>query len=220
MITSRKLMRRLVLIVLSAFMILGATAGCQSDQPTTASSTTSAAVTTATTGTTTGNTSMATPVPSSPDRLSGPFTEADLVLSIEGKSYTLLSNAAALLGTLGDDCQFSEAESCVYDGFDKTFDYGFAQIFTIPNGSIDLIDGIYLLDDRFETARGIRVGSALADVISAYGDKEDIGGLVYNASGDPENLSDPSLTFIVEDDRVTAISYYSGSNAQGAGNGG
>lgn len=231
--TSLKQLLRLLPLILVTVLALGTVVGCQASPATTptaastASSTaaaTTAATTTATvqatTSTTSAPTTSVTTDASMPSRLTGPFTDADLALTIEGKSYALLSDASGLLKALGDDCQVSEAESCVYEGMDKTFDYGFIQIFTIPNGDVDMIDGIYLLDDRYETARGIKVGAAMSDVIDAYGEKEDNGGLIYNKSGDPENLGDPNLTFVIENDKVTAISFYSGSNVQGAGNGG
>jgi hypothetical protein len=100
---------------------------------------------------------------------------------------------------------------------DKTFDYGFLQVFTIPKGEQDLLDGIYLVDDRFSTARGIRVGDSVSAVVDAYGAQDGEGLLVYNLSGNPEDPTSPSLSFVLDGDTVTAISFYSASNAQGVG---
>jgi hypothetical protein len=176
------------------------------------------ASTTVSTTTVPATTVSATTVPAT--KLTGTFVAADLVLTIEGQSFAMMNDAAPLLKKLGDKYQKAEAESCLFKGFDKTFDYGFLQVFTIPNEKLDLLDGIYIMDNRYQTARGIKVGDTQASVIAAYGKKTGTGGLVYNKTGDPDNLADPSLTFVFEGDKVVAISYYSGSNSQGTAGGG
>lgn len=185
--------------------------------PTTASPTsgvTGAAATTATV--TAATTAPSASTAGNASGLSGPIIPADLVLTIDGQPFALLSDAALLLKKLGDRFEKTQAESCVYDGFDKTFDYGFLQVYTIPKGKQDLVDGIYLVDDRYVTARGVKVGDSAQAVVKAYGKPPTAEDYVYNKSGDPANLAEPNLTFIVEDGKVTAVSYYSGSNAQGA----
>jgi hypothetical protein len=196
-------------------MSAAATTAASTAKATTAATTTPAATAATTAATTAANTAAT----AGPSRLTGAFTAADLVLKVGNKSFTLLEDAAPLLQLLGDQFTKTEAESCVFEGLDKTFDYGYLQVFTVPKGKQDLLDGIYLVDDRLATARGIRVGDPLADVIAAYGEKAGEGSLVYNQSGDPDNLADPSLTFIIDGDKVSAISYYSGSNNQGTDGG-
>ena len=236
--TTRNSLRHLVLVLVILSILASAITACGTGgspagtTTATTAATAAAAVTTATAAATTVATTAAvttakpttpptTAMSAAPAKLSGPFTEADLVLTIDGQSFTLLSDSASLLKKLGSQYQKTEAESCVYKGFDKTFDYGFLQIYTIPKDQIDLLDGIYLMDKRYKTARGIQVGDPLSAVLEAYGEIEgEEGSLVYNQSGDPANLSEPNMTFVIEEDKVTAISYYSGSNAQGAGNGG
>lgn len=144
-----------------------------------------------------------------------PFAEADLVITVQGQDFILLEDAAALLLLLGQDYQYSEAESCVYEGMDKTFDYGTICVYTIPAGAADLLDGIDIYDDSLTTARGIAVGAARDQVLQAYGPQAgDESDLVYNMSGDVSRLGDPKLTFLMDNDRVVGISYYSGSNFQ------
>lgn len=161
----------------------------------------------------------ATPAESTPTP-GASLTEADLAFVLDDRSFALLSDAAPLLAALGDGYEMSEAPSCVYEGFDRTFDYGYLQVYTIPQGDTDLLDGVYLTDNRYATARGLRVGDSREAVTAAYGDSASEYDLLYNLGGDPENLAEPSLTFVLEDDMVVAISWYSGSNAQGAGSGG
>lgn len=143
-----------------------------------------------------------------------PFSEDDLLITVLDTTSVLLEDAAPLLTALGDDCQVSEAESCVYVGMDKTFDYGSIIVYTVPSGEKDLLDGVDIMDDRAASGRGIRVGNSRDDVLAAYGPQAGTDSdLVYNQSGDIENLADPKLTFIMDGDTVSAISFYSGSNA-------
>ncbi|MDW7659114.1 MAG: hypothetical protein SCM11_18245 [Bacillota bacterium] len=186
---------------------------CQTSSQTTPAtqSTTAAASPTATTAkaetgatTTTADMSKAEPLP---------FNDADLVITFQGQTYTLLEDASGLLLVLGEDFQYSEAESCVYDGMDKTFDYGSICVYTIPSETTDLIDGFDVYDDSVMTARNISVGASREEVLKAYGPQiGEESDLVYNTSGDISRLGDPKLTFLMENDLVMAISYYSGSN--------
>lgn len=144
------------------------------------------------------------------------FTEQDLIVSVDGQNFSMLEDTAGLLSILGDEYAYNEAESCVYDGMDKTFDYGQVIVYTVPSGDIDLLDGIDILDQSIATSKGIQVGSSREDVLAAYGQPaDDQYDLTYNVSGDIERVGDPRLTFYLDDDdNVNLISYYSGSNAQ------
>lgn len=183
-----------------------------SEQTTAATSADTTTANAETTGTATGAaattevTSLAEPLP---------FGDADLVISFRGQAYKLLEDASGLLQILGDDCQYSEAESCVYDGMDKTFDFGNLCVYTIPSAEADLLDGLDVYDDSVTTARNISVGATREEVLLAYGPQAgEESDLVYNTSGDISRLGDPKLTFLMENDLVVAISYYSGSNFQ------
>lgn len=144
-----------------------------------------------------------------------PFSAADLVICFQEQNYLLLEDAAGLLQALGEGFAYSEADSCVYDGMDKTFDYGNICIYTIPAGSTDLLDGVDIYDNSVTTARGIAVGATRELVLQVYGPQAgQESDLIYNISGDSSNLGEPKLTFILEEDLVVAISYYSGSNFQ------
>ena len=199
--------------------VLLAASACQAISQTTPSDVTTPAESTSftseskatTSETTAGTQSTADTSPAEPE----PFSEADLVITVQGQDYSLLEDAAGLLQALGDDCQFSEAESCVYDGMDKTFDYGSIFVYTVPSGTADLLDGLDVYDDSITTARGIRVGADRNDVLLAYGPQAgQESDLVYNVSGNISRLGDPKLTFIMDGDQIAGISYYSGSNFQ------
>jgi len=194
--TTKTTLRALLISALLAVLLTGCTAATPTAAPPTPSG------------------PVATPTPT---LLSGPFTEADLVLDLDGVPAVLLKDAAPVLAKLGKEVAYSEATSCLFVGMDKTFDYTYLQIFTVPKDETDLLDGIYLLDDRYATARGIRVGATRDDVVAAYGAKDGEDSLLYNVGGDPTDISQPYIEFVFEDDKLSAISYYSASNSQGLG---
>lgn len=222
-----------ILAILISIILLLLSACSQPDQPTSANlteaqTTTAAQATTAqttaaqTTAVQTTAAASTTSTSSGTDATSAdgetgvqPFSAEDLVIEVQGVTARLLEDAAPLMSVLGDDYQLSEAESCVYEGMDKTFDYGHIVVYTVPADDHDLLDGLDMLDDQLATARGIRVGDSRDAVLAAYGPQAGSeSDLVYNVPGDIEKLAEPRLTFIMDGDTVVAISFYSGSNAQ------
>jgi hypothetical protein len=144
--------------------------------------------------------------------LSDEMTPDDLSVDIDGQIYTMLGEAASLIAGLGEPIFFSEAQSCLYEGTDKTYEYTDLSLYTITQNSKELVDGIDLITGRWQTRRGIKVGSTHEDVLAAYGDpfSEDID-LVYITN---ESLGEtsPRITFVMTDGLVNMISIYSGSN--------
>ncbi|HAL74406.1 MAG TPA: hypothetical protein DCM45_04840, partial [Clostridiales bacterium] len=106
------------------------------------------------------------------------------------------------------------APSCLYEGTDKTYEYDDLVVYTITKNGVDLIDGIDLTSSRYTTVRGITVGSSWQSILEAYGDPGDSEyDLIYWA--DPAlGDSSPTLTFMLDQDNVSVISLYSGSNNQ------
>ena len=151
-----------------------------------------------------------------PEGDAGSFSEANLQIKVNGQSFQMFEDAAPLLAILGDDYNYSEADSCVFDGMDKTFDYGDVLVYTIPSGDTDLLDGFDILGGDFETDLGIKIGSGKNEIMGAYGEPaDDTYEILYNVSGDAESVGEPRLTFYLnESDEVEYISYYSGSNAK------
>lgn len=142
------------------------------------------------------------------------FTEEDLTIVIGGTAFSLNADVSGLLAVLGEDYDFFEAPSCVYEGTDKSYDYAGISIYTYPVDNLDLIDEIVLLDAGYETPKGIKVGSSLEDIIAAYGNGyQDDGDIItYSLDPDPANLKSPRLYFILDEGQITSISYYSASN--------
>lgn len=152
-------------------------------------------------------------VPTETTLLTGPFVEKDMIFSLEGKDFLLLSDVRELLGTLGDGYELTAAPSCMFEGEDKIFKYPGMEIFTYPIEGMDQIDEIMITGTDFATARGISVGDTYEAVVRSYGEGIfDEVVLTYILSGDPEDHASPRLIFGIDSGKVSYISYYSSRN--------
>lgn len=111
-------------------------------------------------------------------------------------------DAAPILEKLGESMDYFEAPSCAFQGLDKIFYYSAFELSTYPQGDKDYVSSVNLLDDTVTTKEGIYLGSTLEDVVNAYGEgyTEENGFYTYT-------LGDSKLTFVIENDAVTAITY-------------
>ncbi len=133
--------------------------------------------------------------------------------SDDGKNYVFIkgdltvricADAQTVLDALGTPKQYSESPSCLFDGLDKVYVYGGFRIQTYPDGTIERIYSVELLDDSVATPEGIAIGSARADVIAAYGSemRETASALIYT-----DTANGTELMFSIRDGRVTNIQY-------------
>ena len=137
----------------------------------------------------------------------------DLSVEADGNVHIVLGDAGNLIGFLGEPTVYSAAPSCLFEGEDKLFEFADLIIYTIPDEDTDLIDGIDFLTDRFQTRRGITVGSTRDEVLAAYGEPFDQEyDLIYVTDLEMGGTA-PRITFVMDGDTVSAISIYSGSNA-------
>lgn len=111
-------------------------------------------------------------------------------------------DAEPVLDNLGESMDYFEAASCAFQGLDKVFYYSGFELSTYPQGEKDIISSVNILDDTVTTVEGIYLGSPLDKVISAYGEDYDEENGFYTYS-----LDDSKLTFVIENDVVTAITY-------------
>lgn len=109
-----------------------------------------------------------------------------------------------ILEAIGEPVSYFEAASCAFEGLDKIYTYGGVVINTYPQGDKDYVSSVILQDDSVSTPEGICIGSTRAAMLEAYGDgyTEENGMLVYARDG-------MKLCFIVEEDNVTSIQYFS-----------
>lgn len=148
----------------------------------------------------TGQTSQ----PAQPDQSAQPggagvaeyvFRSGDTTVSID-------QDMAEVLSALGEPKEYFEAESCAFEGMDKTYTYSGFVITTRPDGEKDFVNSIALTDDSVTTPEGVYIGSSDADVRAAYGEDAGTlsGALCYTKGG-------TDLNFILEDGKVISIEY-------------
>jgi hypothetical protein len=133
---------------------------------------------------------------SPPDTTDGYYFETN------GLKITMGDSASDFLVKTGTPDEQYSAPSCAFDGDDTVYDFGSYQITTYLSDGEEIFTGVYLLDDRFSTKEGIKIGSKLSEMLSAYGDEyeENYGAYTYSMG-----LTD--LSFVVIDDVITSISY-------------
>lgn len=121
-----------------------------------------------------------------------------------GTVVSVDADMAPVLEKLGEPAKYFEAASCAFQGLDKTYTYNSFEIQTYPQGDKDYISVIILKDDAVSTAEGCYIGCSREDVTKAYGtDYTEQGSmLVYKKDG-------MKLCFLLENDAVTSIQYFS-----------
>ena len=120
----------------------------------------------------------------------------------DGVTVSVDEDMAQVLTDLGEAQSYFEAESCAFEGLDKTYTYPGFVITTRPDGENDYVNSIRLTDDSVSTVDWVYIGISEADVKAGYGEDggADQGMLSYTAGG-------VSLNFILEDGAVISIEY-------------
>lgn len=141
-----------------------------------------------------------------------PLTEADFELAYAGGVYALGTDPAPLLAAMekrdGEKPEVFEAESCLFQGKDKEITGQELILATYPMGpgGRDLLETIVIYGGPWVTCRGIGVGSAKDEVISAYGEqyRMDYDQMVY-AVGEPYESPMVIFQLDLETSLVTAV---------------
>ncbi|MBD5133027.1 MAG: hypothetical protein HDT38_00925 [Clostridiales bacterium] len=117
-------------------------------------------------------------------------------------TVTIDQDMAEVLAALGEPKSYFEAESCAFEGLDKTYTYSGFVITTRPDGEKDYVNSIALTDDSVTTPEGLYIGSSADDVTAAYGqsDTEADTLLGYSKGG-------TVLNFILDGGKVISIEY-------------
>lgn len=147
-----------------------------------------------------------------PEKSRGYDEKSDLCLTIDGVKYDIRTDSAPLLAALGENYEFSEQISCIYEGMDKSFTYDGLKISTVPVDGKDIIEMFTITSDKYKTERGITIGASLEDIVAAYGDRYfDDGYITYTASNNMTKISEPRIQFYMVDGAVKEIYIYSPS---------
>ena len=127
-------------------------------------------------------------------------------LHVDGTPFTHESAVDEILTALGEDFTYYEAISCVYDGMDKTYDYGDVTVYTYPDGDTDQLMELYCTGGDV-SAQGITIGSTKDEVVKTFGTgyTEEGSVLSYSLKATEAQNAPASLYFELEDETVTAI---------------
>lgn len=120
----------------------------------------------------------------------------------QGVTIPMHAKADNIIKALGESMDYFEAPSCAFQGLDKIFYYSGFELSTYPKEDIDYVSAVNFTDDSVSTKEGISIGSSSEDVIKAYGSNytSENGSYIYT-------LGKSKLSFITEEDTVTAITY-------------
>lgn len=141
-----------------------------------------------------------------PQTPAGPAPEvkagSKYVLSYQGCPLPANADFAPLLAYLGDPASYFEAESCAFEGLDKTYTYDGVEIVTYPDGDVDRISSVRILSGAVATPEGITIGSTPEDVTAAYG--EDYAAIGQQYSYDD---GDCTLSVLFQDGKAISVEY-------------
>ncbi len=127
--------------------------------------------------------------------------ESRYVLTYQGCALPANADFAPILGYLGEPASYFEAESCAFEGLDKTYTYDGVEIVTYPDGDVDRISFVRILTSAVSTPEGITIGATPEDVAAAYGEE--------GASGQQYSYEDGDciLSIIFQDGKAVSVEY-------------
>lgn len=124
------------------------------------------------------------------------------VFEVNGIPIQMNGEAAPILEKLGKSKSYFEADSCAYQGKEKTYTYSGFELHTYEKDKTDYVLAIIFLDDSVSTKEGITLSSSLSDIKKAYGDKykEETGLYTYEQGKS-------KLSFVIENDEAASVEY-------------
>lgn len=146
------------------------------------------------------------PVGGEPQEPAGPAPTSDAaskyVLTYRGCALPANADFAPLLAYLGDPASYFEAESCAFEGLDKTYTYDAVEIVTYPDGDVDRISSVRILTADAATPEGVTIGSTPEEVTAAYGEE-------YSAIGQQYAYEDGDclLSVLFQDGKAISVEY-------------
>jgi hypothetical protein len=129
-------------------------------------------------------------------------TDSGYAFEFKGTEIQMNQKAEPIIKKLGKSKNYFEAESCAFQGLDKTYTYNSFELFTYQIDDVDYVLSVRFLDDIVTTKEGIGLNSTLEQVKAAYGDKyTEKSGLYTFIKGKTK------LSFIIENNVVTSVEY-------------
>jgi hypothetical protein len=95
-----------------------------------------------------------------------------------------------------------EANSCAFEGKDTFYYYDGFTLLTYESADKRCIYNINLEDDTVSTAEGVHIGNGFPDMVARYGTQ-----YVNSGNAFVYTKNKTTLTFVIEDDKITGITY-------------
>lgn len=128
--------------------------------------------------------------------------ESKYVLTYQGCALPVNADFAPILAYLGEPANYFEAESCAFEGLDKTYTYDAVEIVTYPDEDVDRISNVRILTNEVSTPEGITIGASPEDVTAAYGEDFDTFGQQYSYED-----GDCLFSVLFQDGKAISVEY-------------
>lgn len=164
------------------------------------------------------------------DENSVKLSKNDLKMQYDGNVFAVDQTMNEMFAVFGYDFNFSQAQSCAYQGYDKFYSYLFEDgtgidFSTVPIGGIDTVCEVYATSPSVSTSKGIKPGSTEEQLKEIYGtdctiefvseyDTDDGYYVITYWLGEKNNQLTPRMYFLLnsESRKVTAVAMSSAKN--------
>ena len=128
-----------------------------------------------------------------------------ICLTVNGVKITPNKEAAPIIEALGEPLEYTETESCGFEGKDKTYKYNGFIIDTITLNNVEYIYIIQIVNDMTETDEGATIGMTSEEIQSIYKGKCKV-----DQSGHiTVEFTNGLVSFFIKNGACNAISYQS-----------
>ena len=114
-------------------------------------------------------------------------------------------DSAPVVRALGTPLDTFEADSCAYQGKDIIYSYSGFELGTHPDGGVDVISSVYVLDPAVSTPEGLQLGDPKSEITKLYGKGYTLENGVYRYVKGSSELAIYTTGGIVDAIEYTAI---------------
>lgn len=122
--------------------------------------------------------------------------------SVSYQNINILPGTEFKRNAFNDQPEYSEIESCAFEGLDKVYTYDDVEITTANINGKETIYSVYFLSENITTTEGIKLSDEKAKMIEKYGNNYDNFGNQYSYT-----KGIVKLAFIIENDIINSIEY-------------